>query len=299
MARQPTVGGDNGGWGSILNAYLSVAHSTDGTLLAQNNKIGSGDATVPDGLNAFGLVYNGNISTPTAGGSAWGFIAALNFTKSASGTHPVAVSAEIDFPHIFGSGATITEISALRVGADGAAPYSAATKVYGLHVQNGVAFCGGGDAASVARPGVLLNNNQILTWLDNASAFTNAGFLWLNTSNDLLIGTGGTSRFKFTHAGGLLISATDPGFADVGGRLTQPNNALHLWVDAAGGSTNSGFIFTDNVNTLNLGAGNTTRLSITSGGTITFLGYGGGTGAVSVGAVDSGGAGFRLLRVPN
>jgi hypothetical protein len=34
MARLPTVGGDDGDWGTILNDYLQVAHNTDGTLKA-------------------------------------------------------------------------------------------------------------------------------------------------------------------------------------------------------------------------------------------------------------------------
>jgi hypothetical protein len=32
MARQPTVGGDGGNWGSILNTYLGVSLASDGTL---------------------------------------------------------------------------------------------------------------------------------------------------------------------------------------------------------------------------------------------------------------------------
>ena len=32
MSRLPTVGSDDGNWGTILNDYLSVSHNTDGTL---------------------------------------------------------------------------------------------------------------------------------------------------------------------------------------------------------------------------------------------------------------------------
>lgn len=32
MARLPTIGGDNGTWGQILNDFLSVSHNSDGTL---------------------------------------------------------------------------------------------------------------------------------------------------------------------------------------------------------------------------------------------------------------------------
>lgn len=32
MARLPQVGGDDGDWGTILNAFLSVSHNSDGTI---------------------------------------------------------------------------------------------------------------------------------------------------------------------------------------------------------------------------------------------------------------------------
>ena len=32
MARLPTVGGDDGNWGTVLNQFLEVSHNADGTL---------------------------------------------------------------------------------------------------------------------------------------------------------------------------------------------------------------------------------------------------------------------------
>jgi len=32
MARLPSVGGDDGNWGTILNQFLQVSHNTDGSL---------------------------------------------------------------------------------------------------------------------------------------------------------------------------------------------------------------------------------------------------------------------------
>src|SRR5581483_1509822 len=32
MARLPSVGGDDGNWGTVLNQFLGVAHNSDGTL---------------------------------------------------------------------------------------------------------------------------------------------------------------------------------------------------------------------------------------------------------------------------
>ena len=45
MARLPSVGGDNGQWGQILNDYLSVEHNADGTL---KNAIKSVNAKTPN-----------------------------------------------------------------------------------------------------------------------------------------------------------------------------------------------------------------------------------------------------------
>src|SRR5579864_7501911 len=39
MARLPSVGGDDGNWGTILNQFLSVSHNADGTL--QNSVLAS------------------------------------------------------------------------------------------------------------------------------------------------------------------------------------------------------------------------------------------------------------------
>jgi hypothetical protein len=33
MARLPTVGGDSGNWGTVLNEFLAVAHNADGSLI--------------------------------------------------------------------------------------------------------------------------------------------------------------------------------------------------------------------------------------------------------------------------
>jgi hypothetical protein len=52
MARLPTVGGDDGSWGSVLNTFLEVEHNSDGT----HNMASSGLVTE-------------NVSTVAASGS--------------------------------------------------------------------------------------------------------------------------------------------------------------------------------------------------------------------------------------
>lgn len=52
MATLPTVGGDNGNWGTILNTFLQVAHNSDGTLKNQSINVkdygATGDGTTDD-----------------------------------------------------------------------------------------------------------------------------------------------------------------------------------------------------------------------------------------------------------
>lgn len=63
MARLPEPGGDSGQWGDILNDYLSVAHTTDGTL-----KAGSvSEATLQN--NAITVAKIATSSSPTSGQS--------------------------------------------------------------------------------------------------------------------------------------------------------------------------------------------------------------------------------------
>lgn len=56
MARLPTVGGDDGNWGSVLNTFLGVEHASDGTLKNQ-----------PFNVKNYGAV--GGFNPATFGGS--------------------------------------------------------------------------------------------------------------------------------------------------------------------------------------------------------------------------------------
>lgn len=45
MARLPTVGGDDGNWGTLLNEYLGVEHNTDGTHITSYLPLAGGTLT--------------------------------------------------------------------------------------------------------------------------------------------------------------------------------------------------------------------------------------------------------------
>ena len=90
MARLPTVGGDDGTWGSVLNEYLQVEHASDGnhritsstvdvrtyasfsaaidaigasnkTLLIPNSQSVAADKTVPSNVTLY-FVFGNNVA---------------------------------------------------------------------------------------------------------------------------------------------------------------------------------------------------------------------------------------------
>jgi|GEM_PF-1769189 len=72
-ARLPVPGSDDGQWGTILNTYLSVAHASDGTLLASSVSAAGAELTSNKGqangyapLNGSSLVPTGNLGSGSA-----------------------------------------------------------------------------------------------------------------------------------------------------------------------------------------------------------------------------------------
>lgn len=76
MARLPTVGGDKGNWGDILNDYLKQSHADDGTL--KSEVVGS-DQLAPDA-----------VMTPSIGD---GQIASAKIADAAIGANQLADNA--------------------------------------------------------------------------------------------------------------------------------------------------------------------------------------------------------------
>lgn len=79
MARLPTVGGDSGNWGEVLNSYLQTEHNSDGThglstglvtdvVNTQSNAGASYTIPAPtaSGINDLTLSTNCTLTFPTA-----------------------------------------------------------------------------------------------------------------------------------------------------------------------------------------------------------------------------------------
>ena len=161
MARLPIPGSDNGTWGTLLNAYLDVAHDTDGTIKAnaidssalQSNSVAGSklqdDSVTNAKLNA-GSGSNGDVltkDTVAAGGFKWAPVSggASPATSSSLGT--------IQLAGALGGTATAPTVPALTTKANTSTTISA-----------GTGLTGGGD----------LSANRTLTVAYGATAGTAA-----------------------------------------------------------------------------------------------------------------------------
>jgi hypothetical protein len=86
-ARLPTVGGDDGNWGTILNQYLQVAHNSDGTLknLVYNVK---DYGAVADGSTDDRAAIQSAIDAAAAAGGGIVFMPAGTYVVGANPTTP-------------------------------------------------------------------------------------------------------------------------------------------------------------------------------------------------------------------
>lgn len=266
-ARIPVQAGDFNAWGTILNSYLSVTLASDGTL---NLPVTIGS---PDGFTG----------APT---SSVGLYMANSLVMS-KGTN--------DGP-----------------------PFSAASVVGGIAIRNtteaaflkGFLFRSPGGFLFESVPG------EVITWrfiiaddgkanFGMANSTTLKPVSQLEVSGNLAVGAA-LASVTAAPTNGLQVQ----GNTLLNGDLNLAKAVPAITLDGTG-VTSASIIWRTNgadrwfVRTpaasadLFFNDGVTDRLQLVSGGGIFFPGFGAGTGALSVGAADSGGAGFRLLRVPN
>jgi hypothetical protein len=83
MTRLPTVGGDSGNWGTVLNDYLTVEHNDDGTHGLSTGLVTDVVNTVSDAGST------ATIPAPTVAGISY-----LTLTASCTLTFPTAVAGQ-------------------------------------------------------------------------------------------------------------------------------------------------------------------------------------------------------------
>ncbi len=81
--RLPTVGGDDGTWGTVLNSYLQTEHNTDGTHGLASGLVTDVVTTVAASTSAYTIV------APTTSG-----ITDLTLTANCTLTFPTAVAGQ-------------------------------------------------------------------------------------------------------------------------------------------------------------------------------------------------------------
>src|SRR5438445_1516016 len=95
-------------------------------------------------------------------------------------------------------------------------------------------------------------------------------FLFADPGNRLNLGTSNTTRMTITPQGSVGIGTMNPAarLEIVGGGQVMGNNNAIYFRDSTGSMNNAMYFFGDSSNRLNLGAGNVSRMTITSNGNV-------------------------------
>jgi hypothetical protein len=114
------------------------------------------------------------------------------------------------------------------------------------------------------------SNGTVLYFRDNTGSLTSSMFILSDGSNRLNFGSGNATRMSLMPNGNVGIGTDSPGdrFEIAGGNQIMGNSGAIYFRDSSGALTNSMFLIGDRSNRLNFGAGNTARMTITSGGNI-------------------------------
>jgi hypothetical protein len=263
-----------------------------GTITTVSAPVFSAIATWNDAAVTFTGIKVNITNTASAAGSLLldlqvGGVSLVSISKAGAVTAPV-----------FGTTASNATAVSIKNAAGHNAPY----------ISNVLNFLGSGSAddAAIAAYGAIAlypgnGTTAVLTIASTGIAFTavnttitssiTAGSLLTNTTSattgNLFMqwaNTGGGLTFGVESSAGGSIFTGAAAYSTVFG--TYAARSLHLVTNGAVRLTIDS-------------AGLTTMNALTVGGAVTLVSLGGGGGAVSVGAADSGGAGFKLLRVPN
>jgi len=113
-------------------------------------------------------------------------------------------------------------------------------------------------------------NGTVLYFQDNTGAMASSMFLFADSSNRLNLGAGNSTRVTITPQGSMGIGTMNPAarLEVAGGNQVMGNNNVIYFRDSTGSLTNAMYFFGDSSNRLNFGAGNASRMTITSTGNV-------------------------------
>jgi hypothetical protein len=121
MSRLPSVGSDNGTWGTVLNDFLSVSHAADGTL---------NSGTVGTGALASGAVTNAKLDSPTQSAIALANTAVqLTGAQTVAGAKTFSTAPTLPLGQAL-AGVTITSVQQITAAAYAALAPPVATTLY-------------------------------------------------------------------------------------------------------------------------------------------------------------------------
>lgn len=174
----------------------------------------------------------------------------------------------------------------LLIGSTGSTPVGATiTNLGGLTISNG--------AGSISMGLTSLTADHVLLGLGVPGYQSSPNFLFNTSTNNLVVGLSSTDNFATSpsiFAKGQLASITATSNASIGALTAVAGTAIFL----SSGKTGTGTYLP-----LSFSTGGATNMSLGTTGALTLAAYGSAGGLVSIGIADSGGTGFRLLRVPN
>ena len=113
-------------------------------------------------------------------------------------------------------------------------------------------------------------NGTVLYFQDNTGSMASSMFLFGDSANRLSLGTGNAMRLTITPQGSVGIGTMNPAarFEIAGGNQVMGNNNVIYFRDSTGSLDNAMYFFGDSSNRLNFGAGNASRMTITSNGNV-------------------------------
>ena len=117
----------------------------------------------------------------------------------------------------------------------------------------------------------VMGNSSVIYFRDNTGSLSNSMFFGNDSSNRLIIGAGNATRMTvLSSSGNVGIGTMTPGdrLEIAGGNQIMGNNSAVYFRDNTGALTNSMYLVGDSSNRLNIGAGNTTRVTIASSGNV-------------------------------